>query len=179
MDYLLLCINNKYPDSAESLEDRNQQIVTHYLATKNSQIQVKFGIAIDSNPKDFANYIVSYIRSLAEEWVKIIVKSLSSSFNIYLNALLKDHETEFGQEYHQLLFREIAFFLQLVQLNDTWNDLPITQSLLEITTGLITLSLTPPKDHEVFYVTMCLLLISFLSKSNLPYTMQIAKSVLE
>jgi len=146
--------------------NRKVQLVTQYLATKNSQIQVKFGIDINSDSKEFlSNYTICYIKDLAEEWVKTITKSIASSFKVYFNALLRNRDSEFSNSYCQFLFRAISFYLHLVRLNGVWDGLALTQHYLDIIVGALTLIMYLPNNPTV-NATLCSLLISILSRSN-------------
>ena len=155
-------------DDISDSDDQKQLIVNKYLTTKSNQIQTKLGISIDSNSKDFTeNYTVKYIKTLAEEWINIIVKSLANSLKFYLNALLKDMEVSFCTTYNSMLFRELVFYLEVLRLNKSWMDSSLIQPLLDIISGLVTIPLNPPKGQESVYTTLCFLIIAILSQSKL------------
>jgi hypothetical protein len=155
--------NQQFTDPSAN---KKVKLVTQYLATKNSQIQAKFGIATDSDSKEFLNnYTLCYVKDLAEEWVQIITKSIACSFKVYFNALLRNRDSEFSTSYSQFLFRVVSFYLHVIRLNDVWNGLALTQHYLDILAGVITLTLYP-STYPTVNATLCFLLISILSKSN-------------
>ena len=152
-------------DNVSAIKDQNIHIVQQYLDKKAAQIQAKFGIEVDkaSYEGGSENYVVTYMKTLASERVVTITKSIASSFRIYLYSLYKYQDADFCQRYHQLLFREIVFYLTLLQLNKSWSMSALSHELLEIIAGISTIMLNPPKGHETAYITVCSLLLCAIS----------------
>jgi len=149
----------------ENIENIRFDIVNDYIKQKIEQIHTKLGILIDfdEKTKNTNNYIVGYMKTLASERILTITKSLCFSFRIYMKNLYKDTDTEFCKKYHQLLFRELCYYLILIQLNECWSLEILNADLCYIFAGISTLLLNPPKGHEIAYLTINFLIISILS----------------